>query len=205
MFNVVCVAYGATNLDADLVEPHYNLRTRDKREHSLHEESTTSSATSAITDTKRARTSKKKLALTLTRSEIDNDFEVIIGSSRQASALKKPSFSKPSVLLAKRVQAILPSTEINELANTLDKTSGHYYLSNAVCNYEKALVDTKEFIQEKSEPPFPLIGLTASKGTKTYEKQLLSRRRSAVQYYMSDKKFKALSAVHMLTERSNHF
>lgn len=108
MFNVVCVAYGATNLDADLVEPHYNLRTRDKREHSLHEESTTSSATSAITDTKRARTSKKKLALTLTRSEIDNDFEVIIGSSRQASALKKPSFSKPSVLLAKRVQAILP-------------------------------------------------------------------------------------------------
>ncbi len=41
MFNVVCVAYGATNLDADLVEPHYNLRTRDKREHSLHEESTT--------------------------------------------------------------------------------------------------------------------------------------------------------------------
>jgi hypothetical protein len=98
-----------------------------------------------------------------------------------------------------------PSTEINELANTLDKTSGHYYLSNAVCNYEKALVDTKEFIQEKSEPPFPLIGLTASKGTKTYEKQLLSRRRSAVQYYMSDKKFKVLSAVHMLTERSNHF
>ena len=176
MFNVVCVAYGATNLDADLVEPHYNLRTRDKREHSLHEESTTSSATSAITDTKRARTSKKKLALTLTRSEIDNDFEVIIGSSRQASALKKPSFSIPSVLL-----------------------------SNAVCNYEKALVYTKEFIQEKSEPPFPLIGLTASKGTKTYEKQLLSRRRSAVQYYMSDKKFKVLSAVHMLTERSNHF
>ena len=205
IFNVVCVAYGATNLDADLVEPHYNLRTRDKREHSLHEESTTSSATSAITDTKRARISKKKLVLTLMRSEIDNDFEVILGRSRQASALKKPSFSKPSVLLAKRVQAILPSTEINELAHILDKTSGQYHLSNAVCNYEKALVDTKEFIQEKSEPPFPLIGLTASKGTKTYEKQLLSRRRSAVQYYMSDKKFKVLSTVHMLTERSNHF
>ena len=205
MFNVVCVVYGATNLDADLAEPHYNLRTREKREHSLHEESTTSSATSAITDTKRARTSKKKLALTLTRSEIDNDFEVIIGSSRQASALKKPSFSKPSDLLAKRVQAILPSTEINELANTLDKTCGHYYLSNAVCNWEKVLVDTKEFIQEKSEPPFPMIGLTASKGSKTYKKQLLSRRRYAVQYYMSDKKFKVLSAVHMLTERSKHF
>ncbi len=210
IFNVVCVAYGATNLDADPVEPHYNLRTRDKRAHSLHEESTTSSATSAITATKRVRTSKKKLALTLTRSEIDNDFEVIIGNSKKASALKKLSFSKASLRLAKRVQAILPSTEINELAHILDRTGKHYLLSNAVFqnalfNYEKALVDTKKFLQEKSEPPFPLIGLTASKGTKTYERQLLSRRRSAVQYYMSDKKFKVLSAVHMLTERSNHF
>ncbi len=205
IFSVTSVAFATYETDADLVKSHYNLRTRSKRTHSLGEESVTSSEIPVVTATKRARTSKKKLALTLTRSEIDDDFGAIMRSSRQASALKKPSFSQPSVLLAKRVQAILPSTEINELANTLDKTSGQYHLSNAVCNYEKALVDTKEFIQEKSEPPFPLIGLTASKSTKTYERQLLSRRRSAVQYYMSEKKFKVLSAVHMLTENSQHF
>lgn len=193
------VAYGQ---DAEKIEDtdedsfqRYPLRSKKPAKSPSNSFPVTSATSSELFSLKPTRKrSASALKVALHPGEIEKDLVLM-----RVPHMLLPKTSTESNVLAKRVQKVLKTSEVETtiLAYELDKekdSEESLDLLDALLDYEENESTLNEFLKLTSEPPFTLKRLSAP-GTKARKQQIAECRKKAAEFSRSQKRFVVLTRV----------